>query len=100
MTSNSYTLSRKRQIPVGICRFQLNPPLRVGEILLRNVKFSLRPSEIAAAVGARSTDVFKIFFSESFVIGVICVVLSTVASVLFCGLLNAELVSGLGTWFN
>jgi len=31
--------------------FQLNPPLRVGEILLRNVKFSLRSSEIAAAVG-------------------------------------------------
>ena len=31
--------------------FQLNPPLRVGEILLCNVKFSLRSSEIAAAVG-------------------------------------------------
>ena len=31
--------------------FQLNPPFRVGEILLRNVKFSLRSSEIAAAVG-------------------------------------------------
>ena len=23
---------QKRQIPTGICRFQLNPPLRVGEI--------------------------------------------------------------------
>ncbi len=31
--------------------FQLNPPLRVGEILLRNVKSSLRSGEIAAAVG-------------------------------------------------
>ena len=31
--------------------FQLNPPLRVGEILLRNVKSSLCSGEIAAAVG-------------------------------------------------
>ena len=31
--------------------FQLNPPFRVGEILLCNVKFSLRSSEIAAAMG-------------------------------------------------
>ena len=31
--------------------FQLNPPLRVGEILLCNAKFSLCSSEIAAAVG-------------------------------------------------
>ena len=31
--------------------FQLNPPVRVGEMLLRNVKFSLRSSEIAAAMG-------------------------------------------------
>ena len=33
------------------CFFQLNPPFRVGEILLRNVKFSLRSNEIAAAAG-------------------------------------------------
>ncbi|MBQ4101447.1 MAG: hypothetical protein IJC85_01020, partial [Oscillospiraceae bacterium] len=32
--------TRKRQIPIGICLFQLNPPLRVGEILLRNVKYA------------------------------------------------------------
>ena len=31
--------------------FQRNPPLRVGEILLRKVKSSLRSGEIAAAVG-------------------------------------------------
>ena len=49
--SSPVTPTRKRQIPTGICRFQLNPPLRVGEILLRNVKFSLRSNEIAAAVG-------------------------------------------------
>jgi len=51
---------------------------------------------ILRAVGARSTDVFKIFFSESFVIGVICVVLSTIASVMLCNLINTELATGLG----
>jgi len=47
-------------------------------------------------VGARSSDVFKIFFSESVVIAVICVALSTAASVLVCNYLNDELASGIG----
>jgi len=32
--------ARKRQVSTETCRFQLNPPLRVGEILLRNVKYA------------------------------------------------------------
>ena len=51
---------------------------------------------ILRAVGARSNDVFKIFFSESFVIGLICVILSTAASVLLCQYLNREFASDLG----
>ncbi len=44
--------SRKRKTRESVSfLFQLNPPLRVGEILLRNVKSSLRSDEIAAAVG-------------------------------------------------
>ena len=31
---------RKGQISLEICPFQLNPPLRVGEILLRNMKYA------------------------------------------------------------
>ena len=38
--SNPSRCARKRQIPTGICRFQRNPPLRVGEILLCNVKYA------------------------------------------------------------
>ena len=38
--SSPATRTRKRQIPTGICRFQLNPPLRVGEILLCNMKYA------------------------------------------------------------
>lgn len=51
---------------------------------------------ILRAVGARSTDVFKIFFSESFVIAAICVGLSIAASIGVCGYLNKELASQLG----
>ena len=39
----------KKQVERLAFIFQLNPPFRVGEILLRNVKFSLRSSEIVAA---------------------------------------------------
>ena len=44
--------SRKRKdTRERVFLFQLNRPFRVGEILLRNVKSSLRSDEIAAAVG-------------------------------------------------
>ena len=50
--SSQVTSSRKRKTRFRVFfLFQLNPPLRVGEILLCNVKFSLRSGEIAAAVG-------------------------------------------------
>ncbi len=51
---------------------------------------------ILRAVGARSTDVFKIFFSESFVISAICIVLSTALSMLACHYINVSLASQLG----
>lgn len=51
---------------------------------------------ILRAVGARSLDVFKIFFSESFFIAFICVVLSTVGCVILCNILNAEIAASLG----
>ncbi len=51
---------------------------------------------ILRAVGARSADVFRIFFSESFVIAAICVALSTAASIVICNVINAELAEGIG----
>ena len=38
--SNPSRRARKGQISLEICPFQLNPPLRVGEILLRNMKYA------------------------------------------------------------
>ncbi len=51
---------------------------------------------ILRAVGARSFDVFKIFFSESFIITAICIALSSVGSILLCGALNASIVDAIG----
>lgn len=51
---------------------------------------------ILRAVGARSFDVFKIFFSESFIITAICVVLSTAGSIILCGVLNSSIASMIG----
>lgn len=70
-------------------------------LLLSNfisVSISQKKKEIGIlrAVGARSLDVFKIFFSESFVIAAICIVLATIASVIICNLLNTLVAAELG----
>ncbi len=51
---------------------------------------------ILRAVGARSIDVFKIFFSESFVIAAICVVVSTIATIIACNVINLILTTEIG----
>ena len=63
-----------------------------------SVSISQKKREIGIlrAVGARSLDVFKIFFSESLVIAAICSVLSIAGSSILCGVLNTELGSALG----
>ncbi|MBE7092241.1 MAG: FtsX-like permease family protein [Clostridiales bacterium] len=63
-----------------------------------SVSISQKTREIGIlrAVGARSFDVFKIFFSESFVISVICVALATIASIITCHFINVSLASTLG----
>ncbi len=63
-----------------------------------SVSISNKKKEIGIlrAVGARSFDVFKIFFAESFVISAICILLSSIGSVLLCNVLNAEIGAALG----
>lgn len=58
-----------------------------------SVSISYKKKEIGIlrAVGARSADVFKIFFSESLIISLICILLSTVGSIVACVILNGEL---------
>ena len=63
-----------------------------------SVSISQKKREIGIlrAVGARSADVFKIFFSESFVIALIAIVLSTAGTYMLCDVLNQELGAALG----
>jgi ABC-type antimicrobial peptide transport system permease subunit len=70
-------------------------------LLLSNfisVSISQKKKEIGIlrAVGARSLDVFKIFFSESFVIAVICVVIAIFGSSTICNILNQNVAAELG----
>lgn len=51
---------------------------------------------ILRAVGARSVDVFKIFFSESFVIAAICVLVSTLTTMIACKIMNIMLATEIG----
>lgn len=54
---------------------------------------------ILRAVGARGTDVFKIFFSEAFIIVIICIVLSIILTSVFAGLINNSIQNQLGIPF-
>ena len=47
---------------------------------------------ILRAVGARGSDVFKIFYAESFIIAAICFVLATIGSYVVCMVLNNTMV--------
>jgi len=50
---------------------------------------------VLRAVGARGADVFKIFFSESFIISLICIVISAIATVAIVLYINSELSAAL-----
>ena len=51
---------------------------------------------ILRAVGARGSDLFKIFFSESGIIAIVCFVISIIASIIICWRMNATMSDGLG----
>lgn len=64
--------------------------LLLSNFIAVSISNKKREIGILRAVGARGMDVFKIFFSESCVIGVICVAAATAISVVLCNMLNQE----------
>ncbi len=70
--------------------------LLLSNFISVSISHKKREIGILRAVGARSLDVFKIFFSESLTITVICIVLSLIGSFVLCGVLNAEITSMIG----
>ncbi len=67
--------------------------LLLSNFISISISYKKREIGILRAVGARSFDVFKIFFSESFVITAICVAIAWVGSLMICNVLNTELAS-------
>lgn len=70
--------------------------LLLSNFISVSISYKKRDIGILRAVGARGTDVFKIFFSESFVITSICSLISVIGTVAICLVMNAELGAGLG----
>ena len=84
-----------------LCQQKKNLCAVFAALLLSNFIFvsisqKKRDIGILRAVGARGADVFKIFFSESFVIAAICVALSAAGSIVICRLLNDSVTIELG----
>ncbi len=67
--------------------------LLLSNFISISITYKKKEIGILRAVGARSFDVFKIFFSESFVITAICVVLAWMGTTAICGALNTELAA-------
>ena len=61
-----------------------------------SITYKKKEIGILRAVGARSADVFKIFYSESIIITAICFVLAMIASFIVCNVLNTEVAGALG----
>ncbi|MBQ4320947.1 MAG: ATP-binding cassette domain-containing protein [Oscillospiraceae bacterium] len=70
--------------------------LLFSNFISASISQKTRDIGILRAVGARGTDVFRIFFSESFVIVLICAALSIAASYVVCGVIDAQLNEGIG----
>ena len=67
--------------------------LLLSNFISISISYKKQEIGILRAVGARSFDVFKIFFSESFVIAAICVAISIFASLALCIVINETLIS-------
>ncbi len=76
--------------------FALFAALLLSNFISVSISQKKREIGILRAVGARSLDVFKIFFSESFTITAICIALSTASSIAVCNLINSSLMDYIG----
>lgn len=95
MIDNMVEALSKVFLYVGLV-FALFAALLLSNFISVSISNKKREIGILRAVGARSTDVFKIFFSESFTITVICIALSTVLSIVVCGLINTMTATYVG----
>lgn len=70
--------------------------LLLSNFIASSISNKTRDIGILRALGATSNDVFKIFFSESFVITVLCIILSTVGGFILSAVLNNTVCAEVG----
>lgn len=71
--------------------------LMLMNFISTSIAYKKREIGVLRAIGARSKDVFSIFFAESFVICMINFVLSTIGCIIVCNIINSSVASGLGS---
>ena len=67
--------------------------IMIGVITYISVYERTKEIGILRAVGARSFDVFKIFFSEAFIIALICFIISSIGAGIVCNVINGSMVT-------
>ena len=80
---------------IGIV-FGVFAALMLLNFISSSITSKIKEIGILRAVGARGSDLFKIFFSESGFVSAICIVISIVASIFICQYLNTEIAGNFG----
>ena len=80
---------------IGIV-FAVFASLMLFNFISSSISSKIKDIGILRAIGTRGSDLFKIFFSESGIIAVICFILSIAFSIVACMLINMNLAEGLG----
>ena len=80
---------------IGIV-FAVFASLMLFNFISSSISSKIKEIGILRAIGTRGSDLFKIFFSESGIIAIICFTISIAASIAICIVLNNNMASGLG----
>lgn len=75
------------------CVFGVFAALMLLNFISVSISAKKKDIGILRAVGARGSDVFKIFFAEAFMIATICFILATIGAYIVCGIINDGAIS-------
>jgi ABC-type antimicrobial peptide transport system permease subunit len=76
--------------------FAVFASLMLSNFISSSISSNIKEIGILRAIGTRGSDLFKIFFSESGIIAIVCFTISVAASNAICIVLNNNMASGLG----
>ena len=94
---NTIALLKKIFFWIGLS-FGVFSALMLLNFISNSISSKARDIGILRALGARGVDVFKIFFTESSIISIICAVLGIVGSAIVCWRLNVSIYENAGIY--